>query len=358
VDRTGKTRLWGATAVYKILTRPAYLGHAVWNRRAVGAYHNVTGGAVAAATKKKGKTRNNAAADWIVFENTHEALIDRATFVRVRQKLEARRDQSTPHRNGGGFLFTGLLRCGHCGWPMHGCHLHYTHNGKRYAYRRYVCGKYNLHRRAGCSCNTILERVVLDAVLKTIQDEFLKPANLKALKAEIRRQEEAERAGRERPAADLERRIAELDRKIDQGTEKWLMAPPSLTGVLGTKLDQWRTERERLEAERRAVAKPAANVEDLDAAVEQIIAGLATLRDRADDLPAAESREVIRQMVERVELWFRHVPYGRTREKSLLDHGLIHLRPDLLCCRPIDLHASVQTSTAGQPGHDRVAGAH
>jgi DNA invertase Pin-like site-specific DNA recombinase len=335
-DRTGKPRLWGPTAVHKILTRPVYLGHSVWNRRNAGAYHGVKGGDIAAATKPKGKTLRNAPADWIVFENTHEAIIDRATFDRVRQKMTARRDGCSSPARGAPFLFTGLLRCGHCGWPMHGSHLYYAgRNGKRLSYRSYVCGKYNLYRRAGCANNTILERMVLDIVLRVLRLEFLKPANLKALKAEIRRQEAEERAGREKPVAAIERRIAEMDRKINEGTERWLTAPPSLTGMLGTKLEQWRQERERLEAERRAVAKPAASPEDLDAAVETIAAELATLRDRADNLPAAEAREVIRQMVERAELWFKHVPYGRKRTISKLDHGRIHLRPELLLAPPV-----------------------
>jgi DNA invertase Pin-like site-specific DNA recombinase len=358
-DRTGKARLWGPTAVYKILTRPAYLGHSTWNRRAVGSYHNVRGGDVAAAVKPKHKTSNNAEADWVVVENTHPALIDRATFDRVRQKLESRRDQSTPHRGGGGFLFTGLLKCGHCGWPMHGSHLHYTHNGRRYSYRRYVCGKYNLHRKAGCACNTVLERVVLDAVLKVIETEFLKPSRLAALKAEVRRQVQAERAGREAPAAALDRRIAALTLQIDAGTEKWLTAPPNLTGVLGAKLEQWRQDLERLQAERRELAKPAASEEDLDAAVEQIAAGVATLRERADELPAAETREVLRQMVEKVELWFRHVPYGRTKHKSQLDKGLLHLRDDMVLCRPLPLARPettvypARTSLAASPSATR-----
>jgi DNA invertase Pin-like site-specific DNA recombinase len=330
-------RLWGATAVYKILTRPAYLGHSVWNRKAEGAYHGIRGGEIVVATKPKRKVVANDPAEWIVIEDTHEALVDRPTFDRVAKKLASRRDSTTPHRGGGDFLFTGLLRCGHCGWPMHGAHLNYIQGGKRRKYRRYICGKYNLHRKAGCTCNTVLETELLDVVVRIIQREFLKPENLSALKAEIRRQEEAERAGREKPAAALDRRIAALERDVDAGTDKWLKAPPSLTAVLGAKLEQWRADLERLRAERRELAKPAASAGDLDAAVETITAGLATLRQSAGKASPALVRDVLRNIVDRVELWFRQVPYGQTRQKSMIERGTIHLRDELVVCRPIAL---------------------
>ncbi len=273
-------KLWGPTAVYKVLTRPTYLGHTVWNRQQRGSYHCVRGGDVAVATKPKRKTRDNAEADWVVFEDTHEALVDRATFDRVRQKLMARRDRSTPHRGGGDFLFTGLLRCGHCGWPMYGKRM-----SSRRGDRVYICGKYHLYKRAGCARNMVPERELFDMLVTVIQREFLKPKNLEALKAEIRRQEEAERAGHARPAAALDRQIAELAKKIDTGTERWLSAPPSLTVPLGEKLEQWRADLERLKAERRDLERPAASAGDLDRAVACIAAGLATLREKAHTAP-------------------------------------------------------------------------
>jgi DNA invertase Pin-like site-specific DNA recombinase len=335
-------RLWSGTTVYKVLTRPTYLGHTVWNRRHMGRYHGVRAGEIVASDKPKHATRENAPAEWVVFEDTHPALVDRATFDRTRQKLMSRRDCSTPHRGGGAFLFTGLLRCGHCGWPMHGSHLHYQHNGKRYSYKRYICGRYNLHRRAGCSCNTVLERDVLAAVLTVIERDFLKPENLDRLRAEVRRQEEEERAGRERPAADLDRRIADLDAKICGGTERWLTAPAGLTGLLGETLERWRREREELAERRKELAKPAATVEDFNAAADQVAGMVRGLRERVAGLSdaevarlAPELREVLKQAVEKVELWFRQIPYGTKRQRSVIDRGKLHLREDLIACGPV-----------------------
>jgi DNA invertase Pin-like site-specific DNA recombinase len=335
---------WSGMTVYKVITHPTYLGHYVWNRRHIGRYHCVRNGEIARSDKPKQKTAaNNAEAEWVVFEDTHEALVDRAAFDRVRQKLIARRDSSTPLRGGGDFLFTGLLRCGRCGWPMHGCRLHYSHNGRRHSYRRYICGNYNLHRRSGCVCNTVLERDLLGVVVRILRREFLNPENLAALKAEIRRQEEAERQGRERPAADLNRRIADLDRKIKTGTQRWLTAPASLTGVLGETLEEWRKEREELLARRREVEKPARTEADLDRAVEEIAAGLEALDRSAAEAPAAQVREVLKQIIDHIDLHFRHIPFGAGRQKSVLEGGEIHLRDDLILCRPVPLARPLTT---------------
>jgi DNA invertase Pin-like site-specific DNA recombinase len=331
VDAAGRLKLWCPDTVRKIITRPAYLGHSVWNRRHDGKYHEVRGGNIHKSERRRG-AKGNDPADWVWVENTHEPLIDRALFDRVQQRLTARRARTTPAVGAGQYLFTGLLRCAHCGWPMHGYPCsHKAKDGTTRRYRRYICGNYNLHGRGagGCRCNTVMEHQLLTVLVIAIQAEFLKPANLRALKAEIRRQEEAEQAGREQPAAALGRHIAELESKIKTGTERWLTAPPSLTGVLGETLEQWRRECEDLKAKRRKLDKPAPSAADLDAAAEKIAAGLTVLRERIGEADPAEIREVIRGMVERIVLRFRLVPYGR-RERSVLDHGVIHLRPDLV----------------------------
>jgi DNA invertase Pin-like site-specific DNA recombinase len=343
----GPEKLWGPSAVRRILLRPVYIGRAVWNRNRSGRYHEVRDGDYRRAERRRNK-RSTDRADWVVVEDIHEPLVDPALFERVQQKLIDRRERKTPAVGGGAYLFTGLLRCGHCGWPLHGF------SDKRKAkgqdgrkVRRYVCGNYNLHGggEKGCRCNIVNERDVVTVLIRTIQQEFLKPANLAKLKAEIRRQEEAERLGREAPAASLDKQIGELTRKIDQGTEKWLSAPPSLTAILGDKLEQWRAERETLETKRRELAKPAASVGDLEDAVRRIAGGLKTLDGRADETDPALLREVLRGFVERVILWFRHQPYGPNRTQSVLDRGEIHLRPELVCTN-VSIDESLARSNA------------
>ena len=54
--------------------------------------------------------------DWKVFENTHEALIDRETWELV-QTLRA--NKRRPNRTGEVSMFSGSLYCGDCGEKLY-----------------------------------------------------------------------------------------------------------------------------------------------------------------------------------------------------------------------------------------------
>jgi hypothetical protein len=175
-------------------------------------------------------------------------------------------------------------------------------------------------------------------MLLTLEERFLAPDAQAALRAEIERQEAAERAGAEVPAADLDRRIAALAKKIDAGMERWLTAPPELVAAAGAKLERWRQEREVLEEQRRAVAKPADSGAALEAVAEQVAAAVATLRARAADAPPDLVRPVLREMLEKVVVEFRHEPFGR-RTRSVPNGGVMHLRG---CCRSVTIAGANQ----------------
>jgi hypothetical protein len=181
-----------------------------------------------------------------------------------------------------------------------------------------------------------------------ISEYFRREDVREALREEIRRQERAEREGKESPAASINARIAELDRKIEQGSKKWLTAPPSLTEILGRTLEEWRKEREQLHAERRELAKPAPSLAELESAVDEILATTATLRKLLEtDLVAA--KVALRKIVHKVECRFTHTPHG-TQKRSKLSGGVIHIRDDVLLCRPVQLGLSVQTGQATRVG--------
>jgi DNA invertase Pin-like site-specific DNA recombinase len=335
VRKDGRPALWSDCTVRDVLTRPSYCGDTVWNRRPSGAYHGVCDGEVAASTRPKRKARRNEPGQWVVFQDTHDPLIDRDTFGRVRQKLVERQEGRSSASKSDAFLFTGLLRCGRCGAPLYGQHQRLKTAGQRY--RRYVCGRYLKYRRRGCHSNAVIERDVLDVVLATLEQAFLAPQNLDALRAEVERQERAERLGAEPAAAALDRRIAALTTKIDRGMERWLTAPPSLVQDAGAKLEQWRKEREELQDRRRSVAKPTPTLPALDAVVGQITAGVATLRKRADKARPDEMRALLRAMLDKVEIDFREEAFGPKRRRGVPIGGRLYLRDDAIMCRPVDI---------------------
>jgi DNA protecting protein DprA len=341
-------KMWHKTTIQKLLDNPLYAGDMVWNRRHEGKYHAVRGGEIVAERNRAGlsyHTRDN----WVIVSNAHEALVPRDLWDRVRRKRVEKKPPRTPHRDRGRFLLTGLLVCKGCGGPMHGC-VNVNRDRDRKGrlrsdrirtYRLYICGRYNQHGKAGCRCNTVQEKRVVAALVRKLCDDFLDPANLARLREELTRRLEARRQGDPADAGRLRRRVADLERKVDQGTEGYLEAPRHLRPGLAAKLDQWKQE---LDAARSDLDAALRETAPAGPTVEQALAQLGKLREQFQAADPAKLRAVFRQMVSRVELWFDHVPYGKTRkgeprERSVVARGLVHLRPDLVVNR--DVHSGL-----------------
>ena len=131
--------LWRGTTISNILSRPEYMGHTVNFRTYKESY-------------KSHKSKKTPKDEWIIFENTQEAIIDEETFNTV-QKLRKtiRRTDSVGIAN----PLTELVFCADCGAKM------YNHRGKA-GFKRdwlgrktdkrrplkdeYICSTYNLAR--------------------------------------------------------------------------------------------------------------------------------------------------------------------------------------------------------------------
>jgi len=90
---------WCSTSVKKVLKNRLYTGDLIQNRRQRLSY-------------KYRKIINNPESDWIIVENTHEAIIDKNTFKKV-QSLLPKQNQRTDKKEL--FLLDGLLKCADCG---------------------------------------------------------------------------------------------------------------------------------------------------------------------------------------------------------------------------------------------------
>jgi DNA invertase Pin-like site-specific DNA recombinase len=363
-------KMWHKTSVQKILDCPHYAGDFVWNRRRDGKYHTVRGGEIT-RERKAGGRQLKPRADWVLIRDAHEPLIDRATWDLVQLRRAENRQRKTPHERGGDFLFPQLLFCMDSGkpHPMHGCTCTSPRRGNRrqvlgpqkHRYRRYICGKYNSHGKAGCRCNTVAERQLADVVVRKLQEEFLDPGNLALLREEILRQLRAPGEADPGLVAGLRASLADLGRKIESGSEGYLEAPKHLRPALAAKLDEWTRRRDALLSQLQQIERQAAPA-DCEAVADSTLAQLATLRDRLDMADPPALRAVFREMVSRVELWFNHVPYGKhrnggSRERSVVRRGLIHLRPDLLINREVPSERPLTTVTPARarPAASRAA---
>ncbi len=197
---------WSGFIVGQILSKPEYMGHTV-NFRS----HKVS--------YKDKHTVKNPEEDWLIFENTHEAIVDKETW-ELAQKL-----RKTPRRIdtfGEANPLTGLVFCADCGEKMNN---HRSRGGKEnnpYPTDFFDCSTYTLSRQKrykACKGHYITTKNLRTLILDTIrtvstlaisnQDEFIeKVRNASQLRQAEAAKEIKRKLNKER------KRITELDNII------------------------------------------------------------------------------------------------------------------------------------------------
>ena len=197
---------WSGYIVGQILSKPEYMGHTVNFR----------------SHKQSYKDKNpvmNPKEDWMIFENTHEAIVDKETW-ELAQKL-----RKTPRRHdtlGEANPLTGLLFCADCGAKMTNHRSRGGTESSPYPSDFYDCSTYTLahqKRTHACCGHYIRTKAVQELVLNTIrtvstfaisnQEEFAE----KVRAASQIKQKEAAKETKRRLSKD-KKRIAELDNII------------------------------------------------------------------------------------------------------------------------------------------------
>ena len=191
---------WYGETVSEILARPEYMGHTVNFRTHKESY-------------KDKHSVSSPKEDWLIFENTHEAIVDKETW-ELAQKL-----RKTPRRidtMGEANPFTGLLYCAECGAKMNN-HRSRGHGPKPYPSDYFDCSTYThacqKHFRA-CSSHYLRTKALRTLVLETIrtastyaienQEEFLE---------EVRSASQVRQAS---AAKDAKRKLNKERRRVEE----------------------------------------------------------------------------------------------------------------------------------------------
>jgi DNA invertase Pin-like site-specific DNA recombinase len=310
----GKKR-WNRPVIRRVLTNRRYTGDRTWGVHASGKCHRYGKGGVRPRARADKHQVVNPPEEWVVRPNSHEPLVSRELFERVQARLHGNRGRTTPHANGGSFVLSKLLVCGHCGSFMVGT----TVCGRRV----YLCGGYIAHGKSYCGRNSVLERVALGALIRQLQRSFLDPENLQSL-----RQETAALEAEQRSDDNLRRlreRVETLGRQIDQGNENLAVLPADLLAGVAAKVREFKKERDGLLAELRR-AEEESPAEDLERRIAEAEGVLWRLQEALKDEDLPLLRQVLREMVSKVEFfWTRHDTDRTIRYR--LERGVIYLRP-------------------------------
>lgn len=196
---------WTRETLSAILGREEYLGHTVNLRTRTKSY------------KDKRKV-DNPKEDWLIFKNTHEAIIDQETFDIVRKMRNHKRsNQRYKNRAGHENLFAGIVFCGTCGRKHYFCpqeknglnHDHYKCSG----YRKPIDGCENPHYIQ----KSALIEIVSGKLRQTIQEaHFNQEAFLKKLEQQSQAQFSKDNKRQRQQLQKDEYRSKEIDNIIQK----------------------------------------------------------------------------------------------------------------------------------------------
>ena len=295
------TGLWSSERISDMLQNETYIGNMVQGR------------SVKISYKSKKCLKQNPA-NWVVVEGTHEPLVDRETFQKVRMLVNSRRHTRSRTYD---FLLKGLIFCHECGYPLAVLN---RKNAKGEDVLYFVCRTYQRFTKAGvCTCHSIKEKTVTDVVIAKVREAcqaYLNPDELLPVA-----QEAVENA---RKQSSLETELQTLQSKIDSLTVNLdRMYTDRLSGLLPEAdfqriFGRIKLEREQLEAKRQELElRQKSPVRSEDRARELVQRFIET---------AGESRELLVSLIERVELTedkeiiikFRFAQLDETEESQIL----------------------------------------
>ena len=225
---------WCSSTIASILKKKEYLGHTVNFK-----------------TRKhfKDKKSKYVSEDkWLIFENTHEAIIDQETFDNV-QRIRGN-VKRYPDGWGEYHPLTGLMYCADCGSKMY---VHRTNNYKNIPY--YVCSNY---KKVPCgtlcpSAHRIKAEVVLNLIQETLKDikNYLDEDNeafLHSIQNEMEETEKMEMEKKKTRLTDSKNRLQELERLMCRIYEDMILEkiPNTRYEILN---NQYETEQRELSKE-------------------------------------------------------------------------------------------------------------
>ena len=187
---------WNSSTITKILSLQEYCGDILNFKTYSKSYKN---------KKRIDNDREN----WVVFQDVHEAIIERAMYEQVQQKRGKIRKRRT--NNGEHNMFSGLLVCADCGSNLH---FHFNQGNPEIKY--FNCSNYKGNRGTCTSTHYVrvdfLEEVVLGEIRRLTkfaslyEDEFVK-----AVIGHSQQAEQADRKLKEKELRTLLARDEELD---------------------------------------------------------------------------------------------------------------------------------------------------
>lgn len=288
---------WTRETLSNILGREEYLGHTVNLRTRKKSY------------KDKRKVDNPKEA-WLIFKNTHEAIIDQETFDIV-QKMRSHKRSNQRYKNRAGHenLFAGLVFCGTCGRKHYFCpqeknglnHDHYKCSG----YRKPIDGCENLHYIQ----KSALIEIVSDKLRQTIHEcQLDQETFLKKLEQQSQAQFSKDNKRQRQQLQKDEHRFKEIDGIIQKLYEDNLLG--KISDERFVKLSQsYEEEQKQLRASISDLTEKLAKQQEDNLNISKFIARIS----KYTELPKP-TVEIVNELIDKIVI---HKPTGTKRNRII-----------------------------------------
>ena len=181
---------WQQRTVADILVKMEYLGHTANFKTKKKSY-------------KSKKKVNNDPSEWVIFKNTHEAIIDQETF-EIVQNIRNGRRRLTPM--GEMPVLSGMLFCADCGAKLY----QVRSRGWTHEQEHFVCATYR-KRKGKCTSHQI----------RNVQVEQILLTEINRMLAFVReRESEFGELLTKKNERDLNRQFRECSRELEQATQR------------------------------------------------------------------------------------------------------------------------------------------
>ena len=288
---------WTRETLSAILGREEYLGHTVNLRTRTKSY------------KDKRKV-DNPKEDWLIFKNTHEAIIDQETFDIVRKMRNHKRsNQRYKNRAGHENLFAGIVFCGTCGRKHYFCpqeknglnHDHYKCSG----YRKPIDGCENPHYIQ----KSALIEIVSGKLRQTIQEiHFDQEAFLKKLEQQSQAQFSKNNKRQRQQLQKDEHRSKEIDSIIQKLYEDNLLG--KISDERFVKLSQsYEEEQKQLQASISDLTEKLAKQQEDSLNISKFMARIS----KYTELPKL-TVEIVNELIDKIVI---HKPTGTKRNRII-----------------------------------------
>ena len=290
---------WQPRTVSDILAKREYLGHTVNFKTRKKSY------------KSKQKIKNEPS-EWVIFENTHEAIIDQETFDIVQNIRNGRR-RLTPM--GEMPVLSGMLFCADCGAKLYQVRA----RGWTHEQEHFVCATYR-KQKGKCTSHQI----------RNVQVEQILLTEINRMLAFVReRESEFVELLSKKSERDLNRQFRECSRELEQATQRITKLDSVIQRLYEDNLDgkisderfakmtsTYEQEQKDLQARVIALRETLATAKTQQLNIDSFLAQVKKYTE-VKELDA----EIIRNLVKRIDVFTpEKVPGTRTKKQTVLIH--------------------------------------